>query len=236
MTCLWVASLVRNEANRFLPRALDVWRDLADEILVLDDCSDDGSDEIARRAGAYVSCRFPGMRAWGTEAPARRELWDLAWNSASEGDYILFLDADMIPARNPRPLMDTEADSVFFVLYDLWSPTTYREDDFWQGHLHHRLWMVRKRETNLAWTWSARGIHTGHVPLNYPLGTVAFAPPDFGLLHGAYMTPELRRAKHDAYLSVSAQLAPHEIAHARTIIDETPATFPLPFAPEYTLS
>ena len=171
---------------------------------------------------------------WGQEASARERLWSLAWNAASEGDYVFVLDADMVPARSPRILMETGADTIFFTLYDLWAPGIYREDALWQGHLHPRAWMFRKRPIGEL-RWSDRGIHTGHAPLNYPLGSLAFAPRDFSLLHYGYINSDIRREKHARYMSVAAQLSASERRHAETILDAKPALYALPFEPDLTL-
>ena len=230
--------MVRNEASRFLPRILDVWGQFADEIHILDDSSTDDSREIATRAGAHVTHAEGGSVAWGSEAPKRARLFDLAWNVARLEDYILILDADMIPARNPRVLMDTRADVICFALFDLWGvdPLVYREDDFWQGHLRPRAWMVRKMiHGHIPWEWSTRGVHCGHLPLNFTGESGAYAPREMSLLHYAYATPELRADKYAAYARVAAQLSDHEIAHARSIMDPNPTTYHLEFSPEYTL-
>ena len=236
---LHVASMIRNEADRFLAPALDAWNQFADSLIVLDDGSTDDSREICARAGAYVVDAEGGEVAWGREAPKRARLFDVAWDVARIGDYILVLDADMVPARNPRTLMSSEADAIFFVLFDLWSlaPLTYREDDFWQGHLHPRLWMVRKTHAKKTpWEWSARGVHCGHFPTNLTATSHAFAPRDFALLHHAYVTPELRESKYVAYASVASHLSEGEIAHARSILDDSPNTYALDFDPEYHLA
>ena len=235
---LHIAAMVRNEADRFLPRVLDIWGKFADEILVLDDGSTDDSREIASRAGAYVVDAESSRVAWGAEAPTRARLFDLAWNLARLDDYILILDADMIPARNPRVLMDAEADMVFFALFDLWGtkPLVYREDAFWRGHLTPRVWMIRKTvHGHVPWEWSRRGVHCGHLPQNFTGESGVYAPRSMSLLHYAYSSPELRDEKYVAYASVAAHLSEHEIAHARSIRDLNPDTFHLEFTPEYTL-
>ena len=230
--------MIRNEADRFLTPALDAWNQFADSIIVLNDGSTDDSREICARAGAYVVDAEGDEVAWGREAPKRARLFDVAWDVARIGDYILVLDADMVPARSPRPLMASDVDAIFFVLFDLWSttPLAYREDSFWQGHLHPRLWMVRKTHAKTAWEWSGRGVHCGHIPTNFLAESHAFAPRDFALIHYAYAFPELREEKYAAYASVASHLSEGEIAHARSILDDSPNTYALDFDPEYTLA
>src|SRR5690606_37375852 len=70
MSRIVVASLVRNEADRFWRSALEAWKTFADEIVVLDADSEDDTPEIALDAGAYV-VGTSGPRAWGSEAAKR---------------------------------------------------------------------------------------------------------------------------------------------------------------------
>lgn len=233
-----MVSLIKNEANRFLPSALEVWAQFADSIVILDDNSSDGSAELCERAGALVVRRGSGECAWGSEAPARQQLFDLAIANSGPGDWLFVLDADMIPARNPRGLLQTDRTSIAFPLFDLWGEHSgsllYRDDAYWSAHNHRRVWAVQ-RPAMSDWTWPSRGIHCGHFPLNLDVGAPLFAPLDYGLLHYAYHTPELRREKADRYASVANQSSPNEIAHAQTILDANPRVFPLPFTPEYRL-
>lgn len=241
MNRLVVAALVRNEAERFWPSALDAWSQFADAIVVLDDQSGDATAELARDAGASVYVRGDGVSAWGAESPARAELWDRAMQETEPGDWILILDADMVPLRNPRPLLAPGIDAVAFPLFDLWlkegSRLWFREDGFWQGHLHPRLWAVRRPETpENGWKWSERGIHTGHFPLNLSIHRAITAPLDYSLLHYAYLTPALREAKAAAYEATAAQLLPAEQAHAISILHPQPRLAVLPFTPAFPLN
>lgn len=237
---LTVVSMVRNEGGRFFRDALSIWNQFADLILVLDDDSTDNTRELAVEAGAIVKCR-QSKPAWGNEAPARKELWDFAMDVAPDDGWLLFLDADMIPARSPRELLaSTSSDAWAFVLFDLWAEKQgklyYREDAYWQGHLHPRIWLIKKPKPQ-DWTWNDRGIHCGHLPLNFSLQKGAgLAPFDMGLLHGAYLTEALREAKRGLYGAVSTISTSHEVRHAQSIMDPNPRLLPLPFTPEYTLS
>jgi glycosyltransferase involved in cell wall biosynthesis len=237
---LIVASMVRNEADRFLRSAISVWQEFADDILILNDGSTDDTKEICEDLGTYVVDAEMDENAWGKEALTRAKLFNVALERATARDYILFLDADMVPARNPRSLMDTDVDAVGFVLYDLWANTDgrlyYRNDAFWQGHLVPRVWMIRKPEIpERGWSWNDRGIHCGHLPLNLSTPRIAAAPLQYGLLHYAYLTPSLRAQKSSEYLSVRSQLTTFEVAHAASILDPTPQVSPLAFTPEYEL-
>ena len=234
-----VAALVRNEADRFFRSALEAWSQFADEIVVLDDWSDDATPDIVvemPRNKYQLYGRYTHDAAWGKEAPARAQLWDHACEVAGVGNYVFILDADMVPARNPRPLLASNPDAVAFTLYDLWSADEYRTDGFWRGHDVPRLWLAKVPLPPAGgWVWPERGIHTGHFPLNLQPERVVFAPRDFGLLHYAYSDPELRAAKHLQYGRVWDQLSEFERAHADSILTE-PTLERLPFEPEYTLT
>ena len=79
---LTVVICVRDMAH-LLPRALASVR-AADELIVIDDGSADGSGDVAREAGARV------IRLAGEGLPAARN----AGVAAATGDYVTFLDAD----------------------------------------------------------------------------------------------------------------------------------------------
>ena len=118
----------------------------------------------------------------------------------------------------------------------------YRSDDFWQGHVHGRVWAIRKPENydSLENEWEKRGIHSGHIPPSYWERKSNFVPQlnmpaDMGLLHYGYYTPQDRIDRDERYRAVKLQLTPAEIAHASTILDPHPALRQLPFTPDLTL-
>lgn len=83
---LSVVVITCNEAAN-LPRLLQSVVELADEIVVFDSGSTDGTPHIARSAGArVVDCAWEGWSATKNQA-----------NAAATGDWILSLDADEAP-------------------------------------------------------------------------------------------------------------------------------------------
>ncbi len=212
------AILARNEAGRDLPDVLARAATYSDQILLLDDRSTDGTADLARKYGAEVK-RRAGLPAWGTEAPARAELWDWAAEVAKDG-WILICDADMLLEGDPRPLAASWAVNAWaWVLYDLWSETEAREDEFWVGHMIPRPWMVAPTRVPAGWSpeWPERGIHCGHIPSNYPIVAGSVGPDTLYWKHRAYVTPGRRKAKWEQYQSQFHQMSEPERLHAASI-------------------
>lgn len=237
---LVVASVVRNEADRYLPSALECWLDFADAVVVLDDGSDDGTVEVCRSAGAVVHARPPGApRLWGAESRARLELHRHVM--AEDPDWVFYLDADMCVSCDPRPHLEG-AVGLAFRLYDIWGldPLVYRCDaPFWQAHERHHPWAIRADCLPSAGEvrYSGRGLHSGHLPVNYDLGGRhwrGLEPQHCVMLHYGYADEGDRLAKEAAYLALGSELKPRERAHALTI-NRGACVTTLPVEPEYVL-
>ena len=83
---LSVVVITRNEAQN-LPRLLESVREIADEIIVFDSGSTDGTVGLAEQAGArVVNCAWEGWSATKNKA-----------NAAATGQWVLSLDADEAP-------------------------------------------------------------------------------------------------------------------------------------------
>jgi glycosyltransferase involved in cell wall biosynthesis len=224
---LTVASIMRNEADRFLPSWLEAVTQFADRIVVLDDGSTDDTADLCRRAGAAV---YRGPTMFGNEWQARRELWHQAIAGA---DWVLHLDADQVTSCDPRPHM--KAPLCYFKVYDLWSDDSYRDDAWWTGHT--RFWWpavhVPSLPAGFVDEWPQRGWHSGHVPMNVP--GPGYPVHDCSILHYAYSSPELREQKAAMYGKLATYLSSKEQFHARTILVPNPNTKPLPFTPQWPL-
>jgi len=232
--------MIRNEAGNYLPALLNAWQEFADELIVLDN-NDDGDLEdfealgkIWKKPSIYEWAMKP---AWGNESPYRQRLFELAMQS--DADWFIWLDADMIPLRDPRQLMmNATVDAIAFPLYDLWQrePLMYREDWFWQAANNPRIWAIRKPRKSFKPEWLPNGLHCGHLPVNLEPIRVVIAPKRFALLHYAYAEEEDRMLKHQMYLNQSEILSDFQIAHAESIIDPNPELFALPYEPRWQIT
>ncbi len=240
---LIVASMVKDEAGRYWRSALDCWGDFADLIIVLDDGSEDRTKEIAEEHGCDVLTLPDARDAWGHESAHRAALFAYAWGAAEEGDVILWLDADMVPAKNPRKFLEQEGfDQFAFILYDLWGRNVngrylYRYDPpYWQANDMARIWAIRKKEPFEA-KWDVRGIHSGHIPSNWfsSARKTLYVPATHGLLHFGYFTLEDRKEHYERYMDVKRILRPIELAHAQTIMDTEPRLCALVMDLDYEL-
>ena len=226
----------RNEANRWLGSVLEAWSQFSDVIIAIDDGSTDDTGWLLRefpKVDYYL--REASEPMWGNEAEVRQALWRLGVHSGAE--WLMVLDADMVPARDPRSLLDTPASSIAFNLYDLWStdPLQYRKDGFWQAHNNWRIWATRNPGPVFEDQWPDRGIHCGHFPANLQAGRVVYASEDYGLLHFAYSDSDERYRKYCQYAEKYSQLSEQEWLHAASIVDTPPTLASLPFPVEWDI-
>lgn len=231
-----ICSIVKNEAENFLPRALDCWKSVSDRLVVVDNYSTDGTRRLLEDANAEIHCLKTPMD--GAETNARSFLWDRATKSAEDGDWLVWADADHCFAGDFRPtLAQTDRNRAVFPVFDMWTPTAYRSDAWWRL----RPWWQAVRwgpwAHKATWDWPERGWHSGHVPRNAAavFGLAVPVPNECGLLHYGYATPELRVRHAEAYQARSEHLTPGEKFHAGTITDERPRLVALPFEPRWRL-
>ena len=227
-----IASLVKDEADRMLPQLLPIWRELGEVWVQIDGGTKDVQAHIDLLEEHDCRYTFFDGTMEGHEWSARKHLWD--WVTCTgEPEWIVHLDADHMPAGDFRPYL--KFNRVAFHVFDMWSATHYREDEWWRVAPWWGAVNV-KNFRDYDWYWSTRGWHSGHLPLNIgAAGPEAVMPLDVSVLHYGYATPRLREQHHAAYMARHKVLTPQELAHAQTIVDEEPRIRPLPFEPKWEL-
>lgn len=231
-----VATIVKNEADRFLPRALECWTAVSDRIVAVDNGSTDATSDILSDSGAEVHAFETPMD--GKEHLARAFLWGKALESTPDGDWIVWLDADQCVAGDFRPdLAQTERNRAVFRVYDLWTPTAYRSDAWWRVRPWWQAVRMCEKAREATWTWPDRGWHSGHVPMNAAsmFGVAHEVRDDCSVLHYGYATPELRERHAAAYEARKDVLTDAELFHARTITDHCPRLKSLHLEPRWRL-
>jgi len=221
MGCVGIV-LARNEADRYLAATLASMQRACDEILLLDDGSTDDTAEVARSFGASVRHRDASAPMWGQEATARAELW--AWGAEVARDgwlYISDADHDLVaPPDDWRTLLKSWSVTAWAMrLYDCWdSPQQHRVDGQWAAYQVARPWLFRPGACPEP-QWNGRGLHSGHAPGNFPY-ILGVAPERVWIRHLGWMARADRETKVARYTDASAHLAPAELAHLHSVLDE----------------
>jgi len=198
---LTLAMLVRNEADRYLEQILGQAVQYVDQVVILDDASEDNTVELCQKCLSglphHVSInRQPGFH---NEISLRKQLWEMA--IATDPDWILILDADEmldVPAMHElRALIaNPEVDVYTFRLYDMWTEDKYREDTYWQAHRCFRPFLVRYKQ-GFSYVWHEAAQHCGRFPVN--IAKLNVAKSTLRVKHLGWVRPEDRLNKYYRY-------------------------------------
>jgi len=195
--------LVRNEAGRFLERVLEQMRLVCDEVVVLDDASEDDTAEICRKYGAKVF--HSPMSLFGiNELVLRKTLWQYATQIAGNGGWILNLDADET-LSHPEKLREmieiadrNGADALGFRLHDMWDEKHYRDDEYWTAHRRFWPFCVRYDATR-NYVWNEQPLHCGRFPIN---AVSRLVDAKIDILHWGWSREADRLAKYQRYKQI----------------------------------
>ncbi|HBV95796.1 MAG TPA: hypothetical protein DEF36_01925 [Desulfotomaculum sp.] len=215
------AMLVRNEADRWLETVLQQMAMVCDIIIIVDDCSTDETPEICKKYGEVF---YSDRSYWGTnELKQRKFLWHLAVGEAKPDDWILCLDADETFDR-PDLIRDyiqqAEAagcNSLAFPLYDMWSPTHYRDDEYWQAH--NGVWPFCVKYEDIDYFWKETPLHCGRFPMN---AGVKIASCPVRIQHWGWARPEDRREKYERYMRADPEGKSGCLEQYKSILDKNP--------------
>jgi hypothetical protein len=138
---------VRNEGGRYLPIVLEQLSGFVDEIVIVDDASEDDSVRICRSFPKVVRLVELPHSLFKEEWKLRTLLWQAA--VSAEPDWLLSVDADELYETRAigamRRLIDQDTyDWYAFRLHDFWNGYThYRDDEHWNTHLRPTMTLVR---------------------------------------------------------------------------------------------
>jgi len=171
MPKLTAMMIVRNEADRYLSRCLESLLTFVDDIIIMDDASEDDTPEICLSYPRVKLYRQPHSKFLTDEAELRRELWHYTLENKPE--WILAIDADEFLEESclkeiPYLLRQSNFKAVGFRLFDCWgNEDFFRVDGLWNPWLRGFSIYLIKNQPQLESVWPSLKFHCGRLPLAY---------------------------------------------------------------------
>lgn len=163
-----LSMIVRNEEHRYLRQALETHRPWIDRAVIIDDGSTDSTVALCREMleGIPLTLIVNPDSLFADEVSLRKQQWETT--VATGPEWILNLDADEILTTDfgivRNQLLGGTEDAIYFRLFDMWSETHYRDDQYWQAHAYYRPFLVRYRQ-EWSYEWKETPQHCGRFPL-----------------------------------------------------------------------
>lgn len=217
--------IVRNEADRYLMQVLDQLSKLVDDIAITDDHSTDNTLLVASRYNKVRTRSHPEQR-FGEEWKLRTD----AWNFAMEGkpDWILAIDADELFEESfdrqalEKLCNDSNVNLWGFHLHDMWSPTHYRDDQYWRSHHFASYFLIRPDALVFGASWSEKRHHCGRIPQQ--ANVLVGHDSGYRIKHMGWARPDDRIAKYHRYKQFDPDGKYGWPEQYESILDENPAT------------
>lgn len=221
-----IGATIKNEADRYLIPFLDTVKQIADEIIIVDDGSIDNSFKIAQRYTQYVY--KSNEQFIKDEHILRKFLWDKCCEFVEDryNTWIGILDADEIISESSIEVLktdlqlasQTEADSVGYQFFDMWNETQYRDDKLWCAHKSPTVHFV-KYKPDMNYVWWNRPLHCGRLPINSHCNIYLSLAK---VKHMAYVKAEDRKKKYENYMKLDGKGLYGIMAQYKSILDENP--------------
>ncbi|WP_024631386.1 MULTISPECIES: glycosyltransferase family 2 protein [Paenibacillus] len=163
-----LSMIVRNEEHRYLRQALETHRPWIDRAVIIDDGSTDNTVALCQEMleGIPLTLIVNPASLFADEVSLRKQQWETT--VATGPEWILNLDADEILTTDfgivRNQLLGGTEDAIYFRLFDMWSETHYRDDEYWQAHAYYRPFLVRYRP-EWSYEWKETPQHCGRFPL-----------------------------------------------------------------------
>lgn len=206
---LVASAIVRNEAGRYLEPWIGHLREFVDEVVVLDDASEDVTAPLLKAWGARV-LESAEARFDAHEGAARQRL--LEFTLAQEPTHVLAIDADEFVTDGAllRAALEADARSQVWTLEmeEVWELDgeclCVRVDGAWRPHgvpVMYRVDLGRPGAGEALWRIENRPLACGRVPLavsRSPQRTNA----GVSLLHFGWANEAARQARYDRYMRI----------------------------------
>lgn len=215
-----LSMITRNEARRYLVRALDAALPHVQHLSVIDDGSTDDTPylivQAARAHGVPLTLECRRESGFHEEHRLRRDQWVQAARTGAS--WVLTLDADEELITDG--LAPQAGIGGCFRLYDMWSATQYRDDRYWTAH--HRWWpMLMPVLPGDPARFPARNQHCGRAPESTHMATPGYVPMG-SILHWGWSRHVDRAAKARRYADLDPDGKLGDPAQYASILDPDP--------------
>lgn len=221
---LILGMVVRDEVDRYLDEVLIKAKRICDELVILDDYSEDDTPGICEDHGCHVY-----QHPWGEpvfmeqENKVREYLWRHCLpRHARRGDWILSIDADELIQPHFKEYKDKlmsqgSVNNYTMQIYEAWGDRgQIRIDQAWNPLSKHTPVMSRWLP-QVNYVFPMLHLHSGRVPLNQPGPTV---PSGFNILHLGWSDPEDIPVKYERYTRNDPDPHPLMKAHYDSILQD----------------
>lgn len=221
---LTLSMIVKNEADRYLKQVLNHHRQYIDQAVIIDDGSNDGTEDIIREVlrGIPLKLIKNNISQFHNEVKLRKQQW--YETIKSNPGWILNLDADecfenKFSEEIDQLLSQDMVDVYGFRLYDFWDETHYREDRYWQAHAYYRPFLLRYRP-EFQYKWHHTPQHCGRFPYN--ITELPTAHSSLRLKHYGWSRQKDRVKKYLRYLMLDPDAIYGWKEQYQSILDDSP--------------
>ena len=219
-----LSMIVRNESNNYLETVLKDAIQYVDEVLIIDDASEDNTVEICEKVLYNIPHKIivNEYSMFSTEYKLRKKQWEetIKLNPG----WIIFLDADEIfedkMKRDIKYLISNkEIDLYNFRLFDMWNKEEYREDKYWNIHTHYMPFLMRY-QPKFHYLFKKTNQHCGRLPKNTYIMNQCNS--EIRCKHLGWSRIEDRKRKYERYMKLDATGKDGSIEQYNSILDENP--------------
>ena len=196
-----LSMIVKNEEGRYLKQVLNSLNGHIDEAVIIDDGSSDNTINICREILKDIPLHIikNEKSMFANEVDLRKKQW--SETIKTNPDWILNLDADEVLEdgfwdKAQKLISKPNYDFYCFRLYDMWSETHYREDEYWNAHSIYRPFLMRY-QPDFNYKWNEMPQHCTRFPIN----TFSFPRfnSEFRIKHLGWSTAKDRTEKYNRY-------------------------------------
>ncbi|MCL1702454.1 glycosyltransferase family 2 protein [Lysinibacillus sp. Bpr_S20] len=219
-----LSMVVKNEGERYLRRALLHHKPFIDAAVIIDDASTDNTITVCKEVLSDIPLKIVENKEsrFVNEITLRKQQWNETIKT--NPSWILNLDSDELLESSFLTQLEIITnqqmyDAVYFRLYDMWSNTHYRDDQYWYAHKTYRPFLVRFKPTD-NYVWKETAQHCGRFPLT--IAQYHHFYSTVKIQHFGWSTEKDRKEKYERYMKLDSKGIFGCLEQYQSILDSNP--------------